>query len=85
MASSSSLFWFENTVSELTDTIKGLLHPTFRIFYDHGILYPKPSQCPHRPPPGYTTFFLEQLQNNLRFPISSFLIDIGTYLQVPIS
>lgn len=78
----ASLFWFEHTSSELSDIDKGLLNPTYEIPSDHGIHFPTTS---HLPPPGYTTFFLDQVWSGLRFPISPFLLDIAIYLCIRIN
>lgn len=85
MVSSCTLYWFDHTISVLSDTDKALLRPTYGIPCDHGILFPNASHCPHQPPLDYTTFILDQLRSGLCFLVSPFLEDIATYPRIPIS
>ncbi|KAK6145415.1 hypothetical protein DH2020_022235 [Rehmannia glutinosa] len=84
MASSSHLA-YPNIQSILSETSLENLEVNACIPSSFRLRLPGLQDRPYNPPRGYITFFLEQLEEGLRFPVPEFLCRISKSFGVPLS
>ncbi|KZV43179.1 hypothetical protein F511_23655 [Dorcoceras hygrometricum] len=66
---SSSLPWYEEKSSNLRLSDISLIKERGKMLNKFEVVLPSPEERAHRPPPGFHSFYINQLETGLRFPI----------------
>ncbi|KZV23790.1 hypothetical protein F511_22454 [Dorcoceras hygrometricum] len=74
--------WYEVKASLLQESDKALIRDLSGMSDQYEILIPLPEDRAHLPPEGYHTFYLNQLEMGLRFPVPRFIQNLCDHLKV---
>lgn len=85
MSSSESGVWYESLVSLFDKEGRVTLRSQYKVPRTFKIKVPKCHHHPSRPPLGYRTFFLAQLEGGLRFPVPEFFENVAEYFEIPLN
>ncbi|KZV40793.1 hypothetical protein F511_22234 [Dorcoceras hygrometricum] len=74
--------WYEIKASLLQESDKALIRDLSGMSDQYDILIPLPKDRAHLPPEGYHTFYINQLEMGLRFPVPRFIQSLCDQLKV---
>ncbi|KZV52865.1 hypothetical protein F511_34091 [Dorcoceras hygrometricum] len=74
--------WYEVKASLLQESDKALIRDLSGMSDQYEILIPLPKDRDHLPPEGYHTFYINQLEMGLRFPVPGFIQNLCDHLKV---
>ncbi|KZV44725.1 hypothetical protein F511_37937 [Dorcoceras hygrometricum] len=74
--------WYEIKASLLQESDKALIRDLSGMSDQYEVLIPLPEDRAHLPPEGYHTFYMNQLEMGLRFPVPRFIQDLCDHLKV---
>ncbi|KZV36072.1 hypothetical protein F511_25636 [Dorcoceras hygrometricum] len=74
--------WYEIKASLLQESDKALIRDLSGMSDQYDILIPLPEDRAHLPPEGYHTFYINQLEMGLRFPVPRFIQSLCDHLRV---
>ncbi|KAK6117347.1 hypothetical protein DH2020_048938 [Rehmannia glutinosa] len=85
MASSSNNPARPHIISTLSEDSLHNLRINAGIPSNYELRLPGPTDLPHSPPPGFATFFVDQLEAGLRFPVPDLLSGISRSFGIPLT
>ncbi|KZV51717.1 hypothetical protein F511_13129 [Dorcoceras hygrometricum] len=74
--------WYEIKALLLQESDKALIRDLSGMSDQYEVLIPLPKDRAHLPPEGYHTFYMNQLEMGLRFPVPRFIQDLCDHLTV---
>ncbi|KZV30437.1 hypothetical protein F511_34492 [Dorcoceras hygrometricum] len=74
--------WYEIKASLLQESDKAFIKDLSGMSDQYDILIPLPEDRAHLPPEGYHTFYINQLEMGLRFPVPRFIQSLRDHLSV---
>ncbi|KZV35781.1 hypothetical protein F511_41103 [Dorcoceras hygrometricum] len=79
---SSSAPWYEDKSSNLKLSDISLIKENGGMLDKFEVVLPHPDERAHRPPPGFHTFYMNQLDMGLRFPIPRFITALCQHIKI---
>ncbi|KZV19085.1 hypothetical protein F511_10136 [Dorcoceras hygrometricum] len=73
--------WYEVKASTLRESDISLIKEKAGIFVLYEVVIPHVEARAHRPPPGFHTFYINQIDRGLRFPIPKFISRLCSHLE----
>ncbi|KZV54767.1 hypothetical protein F511_41554 [Dorcoceras hygrometricum] len=74
--------WYEIKASLLQESDKALIRDLSGMSDQYEVLIPLPKDRAHLTPEGYHTFYMNQLEMGLRFPVPRFIQDLCDHLTI---
>ncbi|KZV20029.1 hypothetical protein F511_15272 [Dorcoceras hygrometricum] len=79
---SSSLPWYEEKSSNLRLSDISLIKENGGMLDKFEVVLPHPDERAHRPPPGFHTFYMNQIDMGLKFPIPKFISSLCQHIKI---
>ncbi|KZV53286.1 hypothetical protein F511_07580 [Dorcoceras hygrometricum] len=74
--------WYEEKSSNMKLPDIGVIKEKGGTMGKFEVVLPHPDERAHRPPPGFHTFYMNQIEMGLRFPIPRFIISLCHYIKI---